>query len=356
MSSNVTLQEPQKPTLTFTVFLGIFFCYLFRITIGDISQFSNWIIPEILQSESATLNTIYYIDYFLWIVLGFWSIILALKGTKNAITCLKLCLLFHFFSFLLSIIPKLTGITILSLIILLFPLVFFLYLCFSKEIKDNYPKEERKLGFLGYIGIGLYLILALLFIQGIVAIVIKNQNNKRIEPGEIELSDSELTDGRVIFNPLSQWSLDSVCELNPVQYVFYFHDTTNLSFVDVVCTTEEYEPLRYYYIYSIFENQPMEIRYYKDEIDFKKMETDDYVIFIDQYVYQVDSSYYYWTYASKLGKKVEKGIRLSVLDNDSLKTTIDDAVKFLENSTFDLRGRTIQRKSNKQQTQLLSSL
>ena len=351
MNNNDTFQDATKPSLTFTVFLGIFFCYLFRITLGAISQFSNWIIPEIHQSNSAIVYSIYYTVYFLWIVFGFWSIILALKGAKNAISCLKLCLPFHFVSFLLSSLPKLSGVNILSLIILLFPLVFFLFLCFSKDIKERYPKNERKLGALGYIGIILYLISAFLFVRRVVADVSKRHYSKKVDPDKIELFSGELTDGRVIFKPLQEWYLDSKSELNTVQDAFYFHDTISQSSISVVCATEEYEPLRYNYIYSISENQPLETRYFIEEAGYKEIDTADYIIFIDQYVYQIDSSLFYWTYASKLWKDVEKGIRLSILDKDSLKTSIDEAVEFLENTSIDIKGRSIQRKANRPKTQ-----
>ena len=112
-----------------------------------------------------------------------------------------------------------------------------------------------------------------------------------------------------------------------------------------MCATEEYEPLRYNYIYSISENQPDELRkYYKDDIGFKEIETSEFIIYVDQYYYLVDSTSYYWTYASKLGKKLEKEIRFSIIEKDSLRTTIDDAVKFLDHSSLDLKDRLLKKR------------
>lgn len=341
-------QQTQKPNTTYTVMLCIYFCYLFRLSLGAISQFSNWLLPEIKLSDSPVFNVLYYIDYFLWFILGFWSIILALKNSKNAIPCLKLCLPFHFIALLLTSLSRVSFINLkatwLSLLIVLFPLIFFIYLCKSKEINEAYPKTERRLGFPGFIGIALYVFLMLLIIQMMIAGVSKKRNSRPTNPDNIELYEGELTDGRVIFKPNETWVMDSTAKLNSVRDAFYFHDAEWPSTIFVLCTTEEYEPLRYNYIYSISEDQPDELRkYYKGDIGFKEIETNDFIIYIDQYYYLVDSTSYYWTYASKLGKKLEKGIRFSIIEKDSLRTTIDDAVKYLENSSLDIKDRLLKK-------------
>ena len=82
---------------------------------------------------------------------------------------------------------------------------------------------------------------------------------------------------------------------------------------------------------------------FKGEVGHEQYETDDAVVFIDQYQYQMDSTLYYWTYASRLGKKVEKGVRLSIVERDSLRTTISDAVEFLNNTSFDVRSRLLKK-------------
>ncbi len=348
MNTNGTNQQTQKPSTTYTVMLCIFFCFLLRLSIGAISQFSNWLVQEIKLSDSPVFISLYYLDYFLWFVFGFWSIILALKVSKHAIPCLKLCLPFHFIAILITGLSRISFINLtsswLSLLIVLFPLIFFIYLCSSKEINQAYPKSERSLGLPGLIGIALYVLLALLSIQMMIADISKRQNSKKIDAAKIELHEGELTDGRAIFKPNETWILDSCAVLNPVQDAFYFHDTVWPSSIFIVCATEEYEPLRYNYIYSISENQPDELRrFYKDDIDFKEIETNENVIYVDQYFYQADSTTYYWTYASKLGKKLEKGIRLSIIEKDSLRTTIEDAIEFLDRSSLNIKDRLLKK-------------
>lgn len=340
-------QEVRSLNTTFKVMLCIFFWYLFRISIGGISQIRKSIIPDILQSDSPIFFSIFYIVWVLWIVLGFVAIILALKGARSAITCLKLCLPFHFISLFINGMTRISdfsfGSLLLPILFLFFPLIFFIYLCSSKEIKQEYPREERNLGFPGILGVILYSILGLLLIQMIVSSVKKGYEGKKVALDRIELHEDELTDGRVIFKPGETWQLDSIVTPLSIEDAFCFHDTLDNAIIRVSCTTEEYEPSRHYYIYSITENQPFDTRQYKNEIGHKQFETDDAVFFIDQYKYQVDSVDYYWTYASRLGKKVEKGIRLSVVNKDSLRTSIEEAIEFLRNTDFSVRDRLLKK-------------
>lgn len=338
-------EESRSLNTTYMVMLCVFFCYLFRISIGGVSQIYKAIIPEILQSDTPTLFSLLYLDWALWILFGFLAIILALKGSKSAIPCLKLCLPFHFAALLLNGVTRISSLSALWLPILImaFPLIFFIYLCASEVIKREYPKNERRLGFPGTIGILLYVLLGLLLAQAIGASAKKGINGKKIDPSRIELKDNEMTDGRAIFIPKKTWQLDSTTTPLSIEDVFWFRDTVSKSIALVSCTTEEYEPSRHFYIYSITEHQPFDFSLFRCDIGHEQYETDDAVVFIDQYQYRKDSTLYYWTYASRLGKKVEKGVRLSIVERDSLRTTISDAVDFLNNTSFDVRSRLLKK-------------
>lgn len=339
--------ETRHFNTTYKVMLCIFFCYLFRISIGGISQIFKSIIPSILQSDKPMLFSLFYLDWALWIVFGFWAIILALKGSRSAIPCLKLCLPFHFVSLLLNGLARISYWNIvaswLPLLIIAFPLIFFIYLCSSKIIKEEYPKEERRFGFPGTIGILLYVLLGFLLAQAMVSSVKKSIAGKKVNPNQIKLFENEMTDGRSIFKPKETWQLDSTTTPLSIEEMFWFHDTLRKSIVLVSCTTEEYEPLRHFYIYSITEHQPFDPLLFKGEVGHEQFETDEAVVFVDQYLFQKDSTLFYWTYASRLGKTVDKGVRLSVVERDSLKTTIAEAVAFLNNTTFDVRSRLLKK-------------
>lgn len=342
-----TQEESRNLNTTYKVMLCIFFCYLFQISIGAVSQIRKSIIPEIMQSDSPVLFSLFYLDWALWILFGFWAIILALKGSKSAIPCLKLCLPFLSVSLLINGVTRISslgfGTLWLPLLILAFPLIFFIYLCSSEAIKRECPKNQRHLGVPGTIGILLYVLLGFLLAQAIGTSVKKGINGKKVDPDRLELHDNEMTDGRVIFIPKETWQLDSMSTPLSIEDVFWFRDTVSNSIALVSCTTEEYEPSRHFYIYSVTEHQPFDPLLFKSEVGHDQYETEDAVVFIDQYQYQMDSTLYYWTYASRLGKKVEKGVRLSVVERDSLRTTIADAVEFLNSTTFDVRSRLLKK-------------
>ena len=338
--------EIGKLDTTYRVMLCIFFCYLFRIAIGGLSQIRKSILPEILQSDSPVIF-LYYLDWILWIGYSFWAIILSLKESRCAIPCLKLCSPFLFLSILFNGMTRISGFSFGTfwgpLLIWSFPLIFYIYLCTSKTLKKDYPKEGRRLGLPGTIGILLYILLVLVPAQMVVNEAKKSIDKKKVDLSKIELFDGEMTDGRVIFKPKETWQLDSITTPLSLEDVFWFRDTLRKSVARVYCTTEEYEPSRHFYIYSITEHQPFSSLLFKEEIGHKQFETSDAIVFVDQYMYQKDSTLYYWTYASRLGKKVEKGIRLSIIERDSLKITVADAVEFMNNTTFDVKSRLLKK-------------
>ena len=333
-------QEEKPSSTTFYVMLCIFFYYLFRISISGIAQLRKSIIPDVLLSDSPLFYALIYLDWCLWIIYGFWSIILALKGSRSAIPSLKLCLPFHFVSLLLSGVSKLKVLGLfaswLPYLIILYPVLFFFYLCKSKNVEALFPKRTRHLGLSGVIGIVLYIGLALVFIIGVVT---KTSFLRGVDPSRIQLNRNEYSDGRIVFMAEDSWSLDSIAKISSIEEVFYFKDTTSNSIIRVSSYEEEYDPSRHYYIYSITECTPPELTGYITEIDYKGSENKNVVVYIDQYKAIDDSSTYYWTYASIIDKKVQRSVRLSILERDSLMTTPDMAEDFLKKSSFDIGSR-----------------
>lgn len=336
--------ESKKLGTTFIIMLGIYFYFLFRNTISLLCDIPD-LIPEINQLEQPVPYALLYTSYFLWLVFGFASIILSLKCSNHAIVCLKLCLPYHFISFLFSSLPRLSQINAngswLALGVVFFPLIFLLYICCSNEIHSTFPKVERKIGLPGTAGIILYafllLILVLLFASKYSA------RNHKIDIQELELYDGELSDGRIIFKPEDSWIQDSATVINSIYDAFYFHDPKIGSQICVIGAYEEYDPSRHYYIYSIAENQPFATEYFVNEIDFENKEDNDHIIYIDQYLYRKDSIDYYWTYASKIDKKLSKAIRVSIVDTGTLSTSISDADRILSNSMTNISERLLKK-------------
>lgn len=328
---------------TFAVFLCIYFCFIFIRCINGIPQYFKHLIPEISQSDHPASYALIYGISFLWTLYGIWAIILSLKKSDYAIKCLKLCLPYHFIAFAFATLPKVTSITFgtlwLPVFIIFFPLIFFIYICASRDIKDLFPVEQRRLGLPGVTGILLYVLLLLTFGQAAIASLASSINSRKTTLDRIELSDNELTDGRIVFSPIDTWVHDSTAVLNTTQDAFYFHDSNTGAQICVVGATEEYKPSRHFYIYSITENQPLETKYYSEELNHKTLSCDDYITYIDQYKYQIDSTDFYWTYASRIGKRCSKAVRISILEKGMQNFSVQDAINFLNGASIDLKDR-----------------
>lgn len=337
------LHEGRELNTTYRVMLCVFFYYLFSISIKGAAQLRKSIIPDILQSDSTFTLSLVYLIWVFWIVLGFWSIILALKGSNNAIPCLKLCLPFLFVSFLISGISKTSSFSALAswqfILYLFFPLIFFIYLCSSEVIKTQYPKKNRRLGVPGIFGITLYVGIALLLFFTPVSETLALSHFRHIDPNQIKLYRNELTEGTIIFTADDSWRLDSTVTVDAVEEAFFFRDTVYNSDIVVSSYREEYEPSMHFYIYSIVENVPSDDFDSIEVIGYDGLENDENVVYVDQYRCGLDTSAFYWTYASIISKAAHRSVRLSILEKDTLRTTIDDAKMFLNKSTFDVRSR-----------------
>ena len=169
--------EPAKdyPNTLFAIFLGVFFCLLFRASIASIRQFAGDIIPGIRSSENPTIFIAYYAIYVLWLAFGFWSVILALKSSRSAVFCLKLSIPYHFANFLFSthsntytFFPGNKAVYFVAGIIA-FYILFFIYLFASKHLKADFPPRQRRIGIPGATGLLLYAALIALPVQSIAA-------------------------------------------------------------------------------------------------------------------------------------------------------------------------------------------
>ena len=334
----------EKLTSTFNVLLCVYFVLLFLKITSGIPQLFNSIIPDISRTEKPIGWTLFYVVYYLWVFFGIWAVILALKKSKTAIPALKLALPVSLISFIIATLPKLQSINWVALGVAAFYIGFFIYLCKSEQIREDFPKESRKLGVPGYVGITLYAIILVLFIQATVARINAERQGRDVPVSTLRLGPGEESDGRIVFTPLSGWIRDSTSTIEGFRNTYHYHDSKN-NRITVHSCKEEYEPSRHYYIYSIFEDQPLGVEFFKEEIAHKTIDTLGTIIYIDQYRYECDSTDYYWTYASKINGSMMKAIRLSVLEKDSLATSVQDAESFLDKSLLNVSGRSLKHDS-----------
>lgn len=332
----------ERSSSTFNILLCVYFVLLFRTLISAIPQLLDSIIPDLARTEKPGGWTLFYIVHYVWIFYGMGAIILALKKTRSAIPALKLALPFSLFSFFIATLPKLTSISWVALGIVCFYIGFFIYLCKSEQIRAAFPKENRRLGVPGYIGIILYAIILLLFILTVATRISLDKQGKDVQISKLCLNPGELSDGRTVFTPLPGWIKDSTSTKEGLRNAFHYHDADNKK-ITVYSCKEEYEPSRHYYIFSIYEDQPLDVALFKEEVAHKTIDTLGTIIFIDQYMYVHDSTDYYWTYASKISASLMKAVRLSILEKDSLMTSVQDAELFLNNCLLNVSERLLKK-------------
>ncbi len=344
--------EPAKdyPNTLFAIFLGVFFCLLFRASIASIRQFAGDIIPGIRSSENPTIFIAYYAIYVLWLAFGFWSVILALKSSRSAVFCLKLSIPYHFANFLFSthsntytFFPGNKAVYFVAGIIA-FYILFFIYLFASKHLKADFPPRQRRIGIPGTTGLLLYAALIALPVQSIAADFYALKKARKTDIAKITLNPGELTDGKIIFLPKSNWILDSATVLDENRDAFCFHTPNGHANIRIVSSVEADASARSIYIQTLYQNQPLDIAFYKKDLSYAVSQTKDETIYVDQYLYQKDSTDYYWTYASRIGKKIPKTLRLSILEKDSLRTTPRQAMEFLSAAQLDIQPRLLENK------------
>lgn len=330
----------KKLTSTFTVLLCVYFVLLFLKIAGGIPQLFDSIIPDIARTEKPGGWALFYFIYFIWVFYGFWAVILALKESRSAIPALKLALPFSFFSFIIATLPKLTSINWVALGVAGFYIGFFIYLCKSEQIREAFPKESRRLGVPGYVGIILYAIILVFAIQAIAAKISLSRQARDVPVARLRLNPGEVTDGRTVFTPLPGWIQDSTSTIEGFRNAYHYHNADS-SLITVFSCKEEYEPSRHYYVFSIYEDQPLNVEFFKEELAYKTKDTLGVVIFIDQYRYERDSTDYFWTYASKISGSLMKAVRISILEKDSLRTSVQNAELLLDKCLLNVRERSL---------------
>lgn len=151
-------------------------------------------------------------------LLSFYAVIKILRGDSDCITALKWSLI-AVLVYTLST-PERTqspsnNIWLVGIVFFarpLFYLAFYLFLCFSKSIKERYPKIKRRYGPAGWIWAGL---LFLFILNSCLYIYHNYQENAFCERKDItmvNLSENEVSDGYIAFSTNRVWHKCSACE------------------------------------------------------------------------------------------------------------------------------------------------
>jgi hypothetical protein len=210
-------------------------------------------------------------------------------------------------------------------------------LFFSSGLRALFPKESRKLGVLGWIGILLYSLPFILLITVGVQYIDARRFSKAVDVESLNLTGNEVSDGLMLFRPMESWQLDST-STREYPYTAY-HYTDDEDKVRVISSIAEYGTERNEHIWFINDESELSHEYYVSQIDNYSERFDKKVVYIDTYLYTIDYQDIKWTYATVYYENCEKSLSVSILDYGERDYSREAIKDFLLDAEFDLRPR-----------------
>lgn len=317
----------------FHIYIGIFFCLCFwtewhliasKLAIMEIADVYDW------KDLVFTMLPLLFFGY------AFAAVCAGLKESRSAIFALRISAIYVLLHYLRQIL-FVGAIYKLHLILLGALAIFVCKLFFSTGLRALFPKESRKLGLLGWIGILLYsLPLILLITVGIQSIDAK-RFSKSVDVERLKIAENEVTDGLMLFRPMDSWQLDST-STREYTYMSY-HYTDGEDKVRVISSIAEYGAERKDHIWFINDESEISPKYYVSQLDSYSERRDKKIIYIDTYLYSINYQDVRWTYATVYYENCEKSLALSVLDYGMRDYSREIIRDFLLDAEFDLRPR-----------------
>lgn len=317
----------------FHIYIGIFFCLCFwtewhligsKLAILEIADVYDW------KDLVFTMLPLLFFGY------AFAAVCAGLKESRSAIFALRISAIYVLLHYLRQIL-FVGAIYKLHLILLGALAIFVCKLFFSTGLRALFPKESRKLGLLGWIGILLYsLPLILLITVGIQSIDAK-RFSKSVDVERLKIAENEVTDGLMLFLPMDSWQLDST-STREYTYMSY-HYTDGEDKVRVISSIAEYGAERKDHIWFINDESEISPKYYVNQFDSYSERLDKKIIYIDTYLYTMNYQDVRWTYATVYYENCEKSLSLSVLDYGTRDYSREIIRDFLLDAEFDLRPR-----------------
>lgn len=322
----------EKARKIFHIYICIFFCLCFwtewhlvgsKLPILEISEVYNW------------MELVFTMLPLLFFVYAFAAVCSGLKESRSAMFALRISSIYVLLHYLRQML--LTGIHNVTLIVIGVLVIFVCKLFFSSGLRALFPKESRKLGVLGWIGILLYSLPFILLITVGVQYIDARRFSKAVDVESLNMTGNEVSDGLMLFRPMESWQLDST-STRDYPYTSY-HYTDDEDKVRVISSIAEYGTERKEHIWFINDESEISPKYYVSQIDNYSEKLDKKVIYIDTYLYTINYQDVRWTYATVYYENCEKSLSLSVLDYAERDFSREIIRDFLLDAEFDLRPR-----------------
>ena len=322
----------EKARNIFHIYICIFFCLCFwtewhligsKLPILEISDVYNW------KDVAFMMLPLLYFAY------AFAAVGAGLKESRSALFALRISAIYVLLHYLRQML--LTGIYTLTLFVIGLLVVFVCKLFFSTGLRVLFPKESRRLGALGWIGILLYSLPLILLITVGIQYIDARRFSKPVDVGSLNMTGNEVSDGLMLFRPMESWQLDST-STREYPYTSY-HYTDDEDKVRVISSIAEYGTERNEHIWFINDESELSHEYYVSQIDNYSERFDKKVVYIDTYLYTIDYQDIKWTYATVYYENCEKSLSVSILDYGERDYSREAIKYFLLDAEFDLRPR-----------------
>ena len=214
-----------KPPRGLTVQLFLFMLLVLVMASGLKDSFGLFFNNPLESSNRSLLLFSGIIDLLAYSY-GFLAIYKTLQRKPYSIMMLKLSVFYILIQLFFRMIGRVGDSFVYSplvfLPVLFFCLFFFIYLYRSKNLKLYLPKSERRWGIWGWLGVGLYLLVVIMYGFYSKDRILMERNSKPLMGKDVIIEKDEVTDGIVAFRPLQGWKCDTIIGNDKEGYAYHY--------------------------------------------------------------------------------------------------------------------------------------
>jgi len=333
------IEQKIKPSNWFTAMLFVFMTIIFLSAI--IQYFSTF---NVVDDNLAKISQGEFIMSIIIDVLAysyaFASIYNALKAKSFSITMLKLSVVYILLQSIVRFIDNFNLVVQMPKLTLgwiAFLVIFLIYLFISKHLEEYIPKEKRKFGIAGFVGIFIYLlVLATIAPRGWDTIT-KTIASRPVDNNSVILNEHEVCDKIAAYRPLNDWQNDTIYGNNDDGYGYLFHsEKCNKIFVCSMCGDVQ-KRLDYYQMMTLIRQKAMPDTVKLREVTFRDSVINGNTFYLNSYTFTDDTVRVFWTFAALKDVESYKLTTLSCFELDTLKESVKMATDFMKTVRFDLK-------------------
>ena len=199
-----------KPSTWLYIFLFIYYSIWLIQGYGAVSFYFSYGFAEFIGYGAFEWCS--FVLYLIAALYSIYAVIKVFRGDRDCITALKwsLVLVFLYCGYNpVRVQPATYNKIYLAITYFsrpLFYLIFYLYLCFSKGIKERYPKDMRRFSPSGWVWMGIIIAFFILMVIGGYKMYKISQYTNRMDPSSLSLEPGEYSDGFVKFKSDRKWT------------------------------------------------------------------------------------------------------------------------------------------------------